>query len=114
MTKEATTDSINKFFKKKYPEGFDYGELNKYSYSKGSKSYMPDNEIISGNRVDLVCVEKKLLKKDLQENIQKWILLSIQAKKQNGEFFLFTETSQKGDFESLIDRLQLNVKLISL
>lgn len=112
MKTEEIKNKLTSFFKKKYPKGFEIQEdSNKYSYNKFGKSYTADSEVVYKDGTDIVCVEKKFTKKDLQENIQKWILLSIKAKKQNGNLYVFTQNDQKANFQTVIDKMKINLEL---
>ncbi|MDC1370363.1 hypothetical protein N8289_00840 [Flavobacteriales bacterium] len=113
MKKEDIPSFISSFFKKEYKEEIliKPDEVKRYSYPKSNKYYSPDIEVKHSRGTDFICIEKKFKKSDIQGIIQKWILISNEARKQQGKLWVFTKSSEENKFQGIIDKLGFQADL---
>ena len=83
------------------------------SFKWNKKSFKPDIVAFYPNKRDLFTIEPKINKKNISELISKWILMTIEAKRHGGKFYLVVPPKHVDYCSELIQDKQLRVELIS-
>lgn len=83
------------------------------SYNDSRSKFVPDYVVQEGRRQDFYAVEDKITASNLPNLISKWILFSIQARMNAGDFYLVVKGEKEGKkCQTIIDNKQLSIKLI--
>ena len=89
-----------------------YKKPGKYSYKGHTKGFYPDVVANYGKHSDVFSVEPKLRKSDLPEVIGKWILLSMEARRLKGEYYIVVPHKEKGDFEEIVESKMIRAEVL--
>lgn len=93
----------------KKPKSFSIG----YSGNRQG-NYTPDAIVHIDSKKDFYAIEESLTKSNAPEQIYKWILFSMEAKKAKGKFYMIVAKAKEEEYKKLIDWKQIDVKLLSL
>lgn len=83
-------------------------------YRGHRKKYTPDVVAIQGNKRDLYSIEDKFSKKIIPELVSKWILFSLEARKNRGDFYIAVPESKEELCQELITSKQISAQLIAV
>lgn len=82
------------------------------SFKWNKKKYTPDVVAIYPDKKDIFCVESKINKSNIPDLISKWILFGLEARKNNGKFFLIVPPEKQKYCQELIKSKQLSANLL--
>merc|ERR1712080_628964 len=118
MSNEEINDFINKIKKKTNTtvrvKGSKNNPTKALSFNNSRSSHYPYLEVDHGKQTDLYEIEKSFKKSTLPDQIGKWILFSIHAKRRSGDFYLVVESKSKAQYEKIIKEKKLDIQLITI
>lgn len=80
-------------------------------YKGINKGFTPDLIALNGDSATIFDLLPKLLKSELQENFQKWILFNDYAQKSGGEFIVLSAKDIKDDVQKMLDAKKINASI---
>ena len=83
-------------------------------YRGHRKKFTPDVVAIHDNKKDLYSIEDKFSKKVIPEIISKWILFSLEARKNSGDLYIAVPEAKEELCQELIDSKQISAQLIAV
>lgn len=99
-------------FKAKTP---DYPSPIDLNYNGSMKKFTPDLvSAIDDKQVDVYEIEQKIVEREIQDQIAKWILFSSYSKQNGGHFYIVLPEKIKDRVENLISRMMINAKIVDL
>lgn len=107
--KTKSTDLFIQARNHKKPKSFSIG----YSGNRQG-NYTPDAIVHVDSKKDFYTIEETLTKANAPEQIYKWILFSMEAKKAKGDFYMIVSKAKEAEYKKLIDWKQIDVTLLSL
>lgn len=84
------------------------------SFNNSRGSYYPYMEVDHGKQTDFYEFEKTFKKTNLPEQISKWILFSIHAKRNAGKFYLVVDTKSKTQYDKIVREKKLDIEVITI
>jgi len=83
-------------------------------FKNARSSFKPDIIVGYGNKKDYYSIEERFSKSQLSEMISKWILLSLEARKNKGKLFVVVPEKLQNSFDSLIQDKQISAKILAV
>ena len=83
-------------------------------YRGHRKKFTPDVVAIQDGKKDFYSIEDKFNKKIIPEIISKWILFSLEARKNRGDLYIAVPESKEEMCQELIDSKQISAQLIAV
>lgn len=83
-------------------------------FRNARSSFKPDIVAAYGNKKDYYSIEEKYNKTLLPDMISKWILLSLEARKNKGKLFVVVPEKLKESFSSLIEDKQISAEIVAV
>ena len=118
MTSEKITGFIDKIRKDKNNtvriKGNKKNPTKALSFNGSRSSHYPYMEVDHDGQTDFYEFEKSFKKSGLPDLIGKWILFSIYAKKNSGEFYLVVEDKSKHQYDKIIREKKLDIELLTI
>ena len=79
-----------------------------------AKSFQPDALAVYESHTDVYAMEAESNKKAIGKNLGKWILFSLEAKKNRGDFYIVTSGSHQEAIQEILDSKQINARILTL
>lgn len=118
MTKDQINSIVEKLKKKKHDafrlKGSKGNSPKSLQFRHSRESHTPFIEIELEGKTDLYELEKTYSKDKISSHIAKWILFSIHAKAQNGQFHLIIPKGQEKKFQKIITDKKLDIEIVSV
>ena len=83
-------------------------------YRGMKKAFVPDMVAYYPEKRDFFSIENELTKKSISDNIAKWILFGLEARKHSGNFFIVVPEAKEDRFRELVDSKQISAEIISI
>lgn len=91
-----------------------YDKPFRIEYKGINKGFTPDLIALNGESATIFDFLPKLLKSELQENFQKWILFNDYAQKSGGEFIVLSAPEIQEEVQKMLDAKKINAKIQSV
>ncbi len=89
-----------------------YTKPDKIKVTGFNKSLFPDAEAHYDKRVDLYCVEPKMIKNDLPDSIGRWIFMSIEARKFGGNLYIVIPEGHKDKYQAILTQKSISAEVM--
>ena len=118
--KETVIKNLIKKLKKQGYQEFraktpDYPSPVDLNYNGSMKKFTPDLVgTLDESQTDVYEIEQKIVEREIQDQIAKWILFSSYSKQNGGSFYIVLPEKIKDRVENLISRMMINAKIIDM
>lgn len=79
-----------------------------------AKSHQPDALAYYEESTDIYSIEPEANKKAIARNLGKWILFSLEAKKNKGNYFIVTSPNNYNNLHDIISAKQINAEIMTV
>ena len=118
MTSEDIKKFVEKIRKDKNntvrTKGSQTNQTKALSFNGSRSSHYPYLEVDHGKQTDFYEFEKSFAKSKLPDLISKWILFSIHAKRNLGDFYLVVDDKSKKQFDKIITEKKLDLEILTI